>query len=232
MVTATKDIEQTVEAAPDGRAASDDTAGHETPLLLRLPTEWRLTDAVLSELAGLNDLEFERTAEGDLVVTLPPMGRAPRVGAAISAQIWNWVQAGGGGEVADSSGGFRLGELPEGEDEDSPNQVVRAPDVSWMSPAQVAATSEDDMDVRYLEICPALIVEIVSARQRVVAQQRRMVRWMRYGARLGWLIDPQRNTARIYRAGAEAAEELERPATLSGEDVLPGFELDCANIWR
>ena len=55
--------------------------------VVRLPTEWRLTDAALSELAGLNDLEFERTAEGDLGVTLPPHGRAPRVGAAISAQI-------------------------------------------------------------------------------------------------------------------------------------------------
>ena len=218
--------------APGDRPPSDDAARYETPLLLRLPTEWRLTDAALSELAGLNDLEFERTAEGDLVVTLPPHGRAPRVGAAISAQIWNWVEAGGGGEVADSSGGFRLGELPEGEDRDSPNQVVRAPDVSWMSLAQVAATAEQDMDERYLEVCPALIVEIISAKQRVIAQQRRMVRWMEYGAQLGWLIDPQRNTAWIYRTGAEQPEELDRPATLSGEDVLPGFELDCAKIWR
>ena len=219
-------------AAPGDHPPSDDAARYETPVLLRLPTEWRLTDDALSELAGLNDLEFERTAEGDLVVTLPPHGRAPRVGARISSQIIDWVDAGGGGDVADSSGGFRLGELPEGEDESSPKQIVQAPDVSWMSPAQVAATAEQDMDERYLEVCPALIVEIISAKQRVADQQRRMSEWMGFGARLGWLIDPQQSKAWIYRRGHPDPEELEQPETLSGESVLEGFTLDCAKIWR
>ena len=42
------------------------------------------------------------------------------------------------------------------------------------------------------------------------------------GARLGWLIDPHTRRVPVYRAG-HAAEVLENPDTLSGENVLPGF---------
>ncbi len=199
-------------------------------LLLRLPEQWKLTDRALSEIAGLNDLLFERTAEGDLVVTLPPLGRAPRVGVEISAQIRNWMRDGGGGEVSDSSGGFRLGDVQD-DDEDRTGQVL-VPDVSWLSPAQIAEFDEDAVDERYLPICPELIVEIISARQRVADQQGRMAEWMGFGARLGWLIDPQRNKAWVYRVDRDEPEELDRPPSLSGEDVLAGFELDCSHIWR
>ena len=49
------------------------------------------------------------------------------------------------------------------------------------------------------------------------------------GARLGWLIDPLTGQVEIYRPGREV-EVLDRPATLSGEDVLPGFVLDLTVI--
>ena len=110
---------------------------------------------------------------------------ARRESARQSALRYELVEAGGGGEVADSSGDFDWASYRRVKIGDSSNQVVRAPDVSWMSPAQVAATSEDDMDERYLNICPALVVEIISAKQRVIAQQRRMVRWMEYGRATG-----------------------------------------------
>jgi Uma2 family endonuclease len=47
--------------------------------------------------------------------------------------------------------------------------------------------------------------------------------------RLGWLIDPQNQQVEIYRPGQEV-EVLRSPTTLSGEDVLPGFRLDLAQI--
>lgn len=49
------------------------------------------------------------------------------------------------------------------------------------------------------------------------------------GVRLGWLIDPQTRRVEIYRTGQEV-EVLESPASLSGEDVLPGFVLDLDRI--
>ena len=56
-----------------------------------------------------------------------------------------------------------------------------------------------------------------------------MVEYIDQGVRLGWLIDPKTGLAEIYRPGP-AVESLDRPATLSGEDVLPGFVLDLKGI--
>ncbi len=49
------------------------------------------------------------------------------------------------------------------------------------------------------------------------------------GARLGWLIDPASGKVAIYRPGRDV-ETLDRPASLSGEDVLPGFALELKGI--
>jgi Uma2 family endonuclease len=44
------------------------------------------------------------------------------------------------------------------------------------------------------------------------------------GLRLGWLINPQDARVEIYRS-RRSPEVIEMPAIVSGEDVLPGFEL-------
>jgi Uma2 family endonuclease len=51
-----------------------------------------------------------------------------------------------------------------------------------------------------------------------------MVEYRDNGVRLGWLINPQDRQVEIYRMGKDV-EILATPATLSGEDVLPGFVL-------
>ena len=56
-----------------------------------------------------------------------------------------------------------------------------------------------------------------------------MREYLAQGARLGWLIDPKAGTVEIYRPG-RPVEILQQPATLSGEDVLPGFVLDLKGI--
>ena len=54
--------------------------------------------------------------------------------------------------------------------------------------------------------------------------------WLAHGVRLGWLIDPFGGVAYIYRAG-QSLEQLSHPASLSGEDVLPGFTADLTRVW-
>jgi Uma2 family endonuclease len=44
------------------------------------------------------------------------------------------------------------------------------------------------------------------------------------GLRLGWLINPQDATVEIYRSG-QTPEIILMPGIVSGEDILPGFEL-------
>ena len=49
-------------------------------------------------------------------------------------------------------------------------------------------------------------------------------------ARLGWLIDRKNPKVEIYRQDWDV-EIFDNPATLSGEDVLPGFVLDLTEVW-
>jgi Uma2 family endonuclease len=57
-----------------------------------------------------------------------------------------------------------------------------------------------------------------------------MQEYLDNGCRLGWLIDPQTRQVEIYRP-AQSVEVLQAPATLSGEEVLPGFVLDLQHIF-
>jgi Uma2 family endonuclease len=57
-----------------------------------------------------------------------------------------------------------------------------------------------------------------------------MKEYMENGASLGWLINRKQKQIEIYRLNKEV-EILESPQTVSGEDVLPGFVLDLAEIW-
>ncbi|MCY4633478.1 MAG: Uma2 family endonuclease [Acidobacteria bacterium] len=62
------------------------------------------------------------------------------------------------------------------------------------------------------------------------ALQRKMEEYRANGARLGWLIDPERRRVTIYRADA-SLEQRAKPDVVTGETVLPGFSLDLAAIW-
>jgi Uma2 family endonuclease len=57
-----------------------------------------------------------------------------------------------------------------------------------------------------------------------------MAEYQANGCRLGWLLDPKRKRVAIYRPD-QAVEILEAPETLSGEDVLKGFELNVSFLW-
>jgi len=57
-----------------------------------------------------------------------------------------------------------------------------------------------------------------------------MAEYIENGVRLGWLLDSYEKQVDLYRAD-KTVEVLENPATVSGEDVLPDFELDLTEIW-
>ena len=49
---------------------------------------------------------------------------------------------------------------------------------------------------------------------------------MANGVRLAWLIDPVKQKAYVYRQDESTAMVPDFTGKLSGEEVLPGFELD------
>lgn len=191
-------------------------------LSLQLPSEVRLkvTPEQFAALAAANrDLKLERTAAGELIVNPPTGGESGKRNLSISTQLGNWFEANESlGEAFDSSTGFEL-----------PNGANRSPDAAWVRKDRWAALTPEQQ-AGFVPLCPDFVVELRSKTDVLKTLQAKMQEYMDNGAQLGWLIDPRSRRVEIYRPG-QPVEILEHPDTLSGEAVLPGFNLTLQRIW-
>ncbi|WP_199246959.1 Uma2 family endonuclease [[Phormidium] sp. ETS-05] len=170
------------------------------------------------ELAQANrDIQLERTATGQLIIMPPRGGKTSLRNADISGQLWLWNSPTKLGVTFDSSTGFHL-----------PNDSIRSPDAAWVSRGWDALTPEQKEG--FAPLCPDFVVELRSKNDPKEKLRDKMKEYLANGARLGWLIDPQTQEVEIYRPEGKV-ELLEKPASLSGEDVLPGFVLDLTEVW-
>ena len=187
-------------------------------LVLPRGVHFRVTPEQFCEFCLVNpDLRLERTATGRLIAMMPAGFGSGRRNSKITMRLGNWAEVNGTGVTLDSSAGFIL-----------PNGAIRGPDASWVSQARLTLVPLDQME-KLPELCPEFVVELRSKSDRLKTLQRKMVEYVDQGVRLGWLIDPFRAKVEIYRTGL-ALQVLDRPTTLVGEDVLPGFVLDLRGI--
>jgi Uma2 family endonuclease len=191
-------------------------------LLLNIPSTLRLqvSPAQFAALAAVNhELQLERTAQGELIVTPPTGWQTGKRNWSIAGELYLWWRnAGEPGEAFDSSTAFTL-----------PNGAIRAPDASWVSQARWDALTDEEKGT-FAQICPDFVVELRSQSDTLKSLQEKLQEYQKNGARLGWLIDPKNRTAEIYRE-ASAVEVLSQPTELSGEEILPGFVLNLHRIW-
>jgi Uma2 family endonuclease len=191
---------------------------------LNLESVIELSDEQFYQLCRRNpDLRFERSATGDLIIMSPTGGETSRCNLELGADLVIWNRRTGLGYCFDSNGGFIL-----------PNGAIRAPDLSWIQ--------KDRWDVlplkqreKFPPICPDFVVELMSKSDRLSVIQAKLVEYIENGAKLGWLINPEAKQVEVYRPGSSSQlnkELLEMPQTLTGEDVLPGFELDLGFMWE
>jgi Uma2 family endonuclease len=195
-------------------------AGSRPALALAVPSDVRLrvSDDDFWRLCQNNpDLRLERTAGGDLVIMAPAGTGSGGRNARLTTRLGVWAEADGTGEHFDSSTGYKL-----------PNGNTRSPDASWIRKQRWNELTLEQKE-KFAPICPDFAVELCSPSDDKENVRKRMREYMSQGARLGWLIDPMGGTVEIYRPG-RPVETLTRPATLSGEDVLPGFVLDLKGI--
>ena len=73
-------------------------------------------------------------------------------------------------------------------------------------------------------ICPDFVIELRSKSDRLKPLQEKMQEYLDSGLRLGWLINPQQKQIEIYQP-QQTVKIINMPATLSGENVLPGLNL-------
>ena len=82
-----------------------------------------------------------------------------------------------------------------------------------------------------LVLCPPLAIEIISAKQRVMLQNKKIGKWLGYDVPMGGLNDRERGKVWICPAGQPQSEEPDMPESLPGQDVRKRFRLDCIPIW-
>jgi len=165
-----------------------------------------------------DDLQIERTAEGDIIIMAPEGGGSGRASSKLVALFEAWSERDGTGQVFGSSTGFRL-----------PNGAIRSPDLAWVRHDRLDPLSDDEWH-RFLPLCPNFVLELRSPSDSLSKLQQKMEEYRQAGAELGWLLNPVDQQVLVYRPGAPV-QVLERPGSISGEPVLRHFELEVPLIW-
>lgn len=180
----------------------------------------RLSEREIYEfLSGNESVQLEINAEGDLIVMPPTNMNTGKGNFNLAGQFFVWVERDGTGEGFDSSSMFTM-----------PNGAKRSPDFCWIRRDRWERLSEEEKNI-FSPICPDFVVELRSPSDSLKHLQAKMEEYIENGARLGWLIDPLKRRVHVYRPNT-AVEILDNPETISGETVLPGFELKLEKIWK
>ena len=193
------------------------------PFLLQIPGEigLQVTSEQFYRLAAVNqELKLERSAQGELIVTPPTGGETGRRNAKISTQLGIWcAQNEGLGEYFDSSTGYEL-----------PNGANRSPDASWVKRERWDSLTLDQKE-SFIPLSPDFVIELQSKSDRSSDLQAKMREYIANGTQLGWLISPKQQQVEIYRVD-QSIEVLQKPTIVSGETLLPGFQLKLDWMWK
>ena len=105
---------------------------------------------------------------------------------------------------------------------------VRIPDACFISWERMPGRRLPQRPIYAL--APDLAVEVLSPTNTVDEMQRKLRDYFSAGTRLVWYIDPEARTARAYTA-EDQWQDLGATDSLSGGDVLPGFELSLDTLF-
>ncbi len=105
--------------------------------------------------------------------------------------------------------------------------TVREPDVAFISAERMPL---DVRERRYAQVVPDLVVEIISPNDRPLPVFDKAQMWLRHGARLVWITDPEARTITALPQSGPARTYTEDD-TLDGGDVLPGFTCAVQDIF-
>lgn len=206
------------ESVPSNTARSSAPDSRTVSIVIPDGTRLQTTTADFERLAAANrDLRLEMSGAGDLIVMAPEGSVTGNRNFEISVMLGIWVRIHGGVGFG-SSAGFTL-----------PNGAIRAPDVAWISSDRWHGLPDSEK-TGFARIVPDFVIELRSPSDKIEDCREKMAEYASVGVRLGWLIDPEAKSVTVYRPGLEP-KLLEKPERVSGEDVLPGFELETRPIF-
>lgn len=101
---------------------------------------------------------------------------------------------------------------------------VRRPDVAFISADRVPR------EAGFCLLAPDLVVEVVSPNDSAYSVRAKVDTWLDSGVRMVWIAWPEQREVQVYRQGARP-ETLADEDSLSGYDVIPGFDAPVASLF-
>ena len=156
--------------------------------------------------------------EGELRRMSPAGDEHGRVGMELAIPLGSHVKKNKLGKLYLAETGFLLGTNPD---------TVRAPDIAFVRMERIKERPE----VKGFRIgAPDLVVEVVSPSDTVSEVEEKVAEWLEGGARMVWIISPKLHTVTVYRSLTDIVT-LTVKDTLSGGDVVPGFQMKVTEIF-
>ncbi len=121
-----------------------------------------------------------------------------------------------------------IGLAPDGMMRIAPG-LVRIPDLSFISWDKLPDQMLPEEPVP--DLVPDLAVEVLSEGNTVAEMKRKVGEYFEAGVRLVWLIDVKKRSARAYTAPHRSVP-IREDRSLDGGDVLPGFSVPLADLFR
>ena len=150
------------------------------------------------------------------IITMPPPGMFHGVSCLKTGhRLYSFVEANRCGTVTVNDAGIITECDPD---------TVRGAVVAYWSFERLP-----EVPVGYTEIAPDLAVEVLSQWTKMRQLRIKIQEYFRRGVRMVWVIAPEDRTVTVYRTPDEG-RLLHESATLSGEDVLPGFSCRVADL--
>jgi Uma2 family endonuclease len=179
-----------------------------------------MTAKPLLTAKGLREMgeagEWCELVDGELVQMSPSSLPEARVVRTTQRLVDNFVHQHRLGEVFGPDLGYEL----------TPHRV-RAPDVSFVTAEKAAAYGNPG---GFAKLVPDLAIEVLSPDVKYGYLQRKIRDYFEAGVRLLWIVDPDIQTVTTYHSPLDP-RVLTAADTLSGEDVLPGFSCQVAELF-
>jgi Uma2 family endonuclease len=161
-----------------------------------------------------NDYESYEFVEGELMPMSTPTMEHGQIGVNIIILLHSYVKANKLGRIYSIETTFQVG------------NSGRKPDVAFLFKEHIPE------NVRQASfIPPDLAVEIVSPSDTLYDVQEKVFEYLDAGTQLVWVIEPVGQTVTVYRSRTNI-KVLTIKDTLTGEDVIKGFQCSVAEIFE
>jgi Uma2 family endonuclease len=172
-----------------------------------------LTAADLADLPA--DARYE-LVKGELLDMPPPGYHHGRIIFELGYLLAAYIKPRHLGRLLGAETGFRLSRDPD---------TVRGIDIAFVSTARQPAGELPG----YFDGAPDLAVEVLSPNDRAIDIDAKIADLLQAGAKLVWVVNPQRQTVTVHAPGAQPVV-LTATDTVEGGDVLPGFACVVAQL--